>query len=193
MVISFEDDHSTYVLKVNQRSHLLEAIERTDEATSGSPFFLIPVDDGYDYDFYIAYYGEDLKALENDIFAADAEAKIPYYLEANINIFGRNSCPLELKANPQNIDRSCRFTFEPQLAHNGAAISSMLRGKTMFYISRPRMLGDTYVCVTKNSTVDPVLFKAGCINRSSAHNQWSCYMLFRLLSYKPSTPAASTT
>lgn len=189
--ITFEDDKLFYDLAVDRGSYLLE-INPVGDTRLGSPFFLVTAEGGDENEFHIVYYGEQDQLLSEDgRLVPYTQSIIPYYLEANVNILGSTSSPLKLKPNPQNLSHASRFRLEPQFSHNSTCISSILQGDMLFYIRRPMRVGDSYVCATakgrRNSSSRS--FKTGCIGRKHAHNQWSCYMLFRLAVYKPTAPS----
>ena len=181
-MITIEDDAEFYGLKVT-KGKTLEATATREEA---SPFFLGPSDNIHKDEFYIVYYAQRLNETKGHLVVPNTEIRIPYYLEANPNIFGGNSGPLQFKPNVGADDSSYKFKFEvPMTDENSTKL--ILKGKSLFYISCQRKWKmSSYIFLKRSQRPsDDWEFQSGCTHSKARHDQKEHFMLFRLQELKP--------
>ena len=146
-------------------------------------FTIKPTDDGDNlYEFYFAHYGDNCKS-EYSLLGSQLKHLEPMarYLEANVNVLGKNPGPLKMKQNANH--ESSRFVLHGRLSttFTPCKINNWVSGKEIFYIncSRREWAKDGYICVRQASSQES--FITACVSSIKSHNDRTCFMLFRLL------------
>ena len=160
----------------------------TRDIKQASLFTVKPTDDGDNlYEFYLAHYG-DSRRSECSLLGSQQLEPMARYLEASVNVMGKNPGPLKLKQNANH--ESSRFALHGRLSttFTPSKINDWVSGKEIFYIncSRRQWAKDGYVCVRRASsqTRDQESFVTACVSTIKSHNDRTCFMLFRLLPAK---------
>lgn len=160
----------------------------TNEIQRASPFFIKPIDDGDNpYEFLIAHYGEKSKKRSSTTLIMEPQNLEPIarYLEAPVNVLGKNPGPLCLKQN--TVQEISRFALHSRLVASGTPvmINEWISGRDIFYIncSRREWARDGYLCV-KETEGSKYAYITACVSSTKSHNNSTCYMLFRLLPTK---------
>ena len=159
----------------------------TRDIRQASLFTIKPTDDGDNlHEFYLAHHGDKCKD-ECSLLGPQLKDLEPMarYLEARVNVFGKNPGPLKMKQNAHH--ESSRFALHGRLSttFTPSKINKWVDGKEIFYIncSRREWAKDGYICVKKSSsrTTNQETFITACVSSTKSHDDRTCFMLFRLL------------
>ena len=98
------------------------AVLLTEDEQEASCFFLFPVDENEDDEFYIAYYHEDLSIKGGRYVPPHGMKSIPYYLYAESKFLGlKDNHGLQFTANP---NENCKFRFVRSVSFSSTSSES---------------------------------------------------------------------
>ncbi len=121
------------------------AIEGTRQASQASLFSVIPTDDSdFQYEFLIGWRKDSKPVLhhsDSTLFRSEEKkgARMYRYLNAHVNVLGRNNGPLFLKNDIQLED--ARFVLHSRLLKKGTSpvdLREWILGKDQFFINCSR-------------------------------------------------------
>jgi hypothetical protein len=175
------------------------SIGATTDLNQASLFYILPDDDGkHVYEFRIGWkistsrerLIKRTKSILHPGRVSDLEP-LCRYLDAKVNITGRNPGPLQLKS---GVDNSyCRLTLHSRLIGKTKApidIKVWASGKEEFFVScaRRRLKMAGYIAVKRtfegrerSSRQTNERYTTACVPKQTCHNERDTWMLFRLL------------
>ena len=156
----------------------------TEDEKEASCFFLVPVEEKEDDEFYVAYYHENLCMKGGRYIPPRSNKSIPYYLHAEPTITGwKSTRGLVFVAHP---DQNCKFRFLRSGPISTSSRSSLIKDaqKEPIYIKCPRHWSrSSFLCVFKDE--HPSI---GCTHSIDMRRYRSYhYLLFNLILVKPSS------
>ena len=175
------------------------SIGATTDLNQASLFYILPDDERkHVYEFRIGWKitsnRERLIKRTKSILHPDTVSDLEplcRYLDAKVNITGRNPGPLQLK---NGVDNShCRLTLHSRLIGKSKApidIKVWASGKEEFFINcaRRRFKVDGYIAVKqafegreRSSRQTEERYTTACVPKETCHNEHDTWMLFRLL------------
>lgn len=176
------------------------SIGATTDLNQASLFYILPDDDGkHVYEFRIGWKitssRERLIKRTKSILHPDTVSDLEplcRYLDAKVNIAGRNPGPLQLKSGVDN--SHCRLTLHSRLIGRSKApidIKVWASGKEEFFVScaRRRLKVDGYVAIKRviiegrerSRRQIEERYTTACVPKRICHNERDTWMLFRLL------------
>lgn len=183
--------------KVNSNEETY-SIGATTDLNQASLFYVLPDDDGkHVHEFKIGWKitnsRERLLKRTMSILHPDTVSNLEplcRYLDAKVNITGRNPGPLQLKSGVDN--SHCRLTLHSRLTGRSKApidIKVWASGKEEFFISCTRhRFKEGYIAVKRvfegrerNRSQTEERFTTVCVPKQACHNERDIWMLFRLL------------
>ena len=172
------------------------SIGATKDLNQASLFYILPDDDGkHVYEFRIGWKISNsrerlikrTKSILHPNTVSDLEP-LCRYLDAKVNVTGRNPGPLQLKS---GVDIShCRLTLQSRLIGRSKApidIKVWASGKEEFFINcvRRRLKVDGYIAVKQTlagrERQTEERYTTACVPKQACHNERDMWMLFRLL------------
>ena len=172
--------------------HQIYSLSATTDLKQASLFYILPDDDGkHVYEFRVGWKitnsREKLLKRTKSILHPDKVSDLEplcRYLDAKVNIAGRNPGPLELKSGVQN--SHCRLTLHNCLIGGNKApidIKVWASGKEEFFINcaRRRFKVDGYIAVKRAMERGEERYTTVCVPKETCHNEYDTWMLFRLL------------
>ena len=178
--------------KVNERNRF--AIEGTTQVSQASLFFIIPTDNGdHPYEFIIGWHGDGHRALQRgtSTLSQDHGLHTPVmfrYLDANVNIFGRNSGPLYMRNDIH--EHNARFSLHSRLFKKHMApvdLREWVLGNDQFFVNCARRRGriDGFLAmkrVAQRGGLRQAEYTSVCVPSIKYHNEVDAFMLFSLIS-----------
>ena len=159
------------------------SLQVTTDEKEASSFFLIPVDDTEDDEFYVVYYQEDLSIEGGRYIPPHSKKSIPYYLHAKRTLFGwKDSRSLRFTSHPS---KNCEFRLVRSVTFRTGAGSSLVKDaqEESIYIRCPRHWSRTsYVCMFIDEDEHPSM---GCTRSIATRKDESYYFLFNFTLVKP--------
>ena len=175
------------------------SIGATTDLNQASLFYILPDDDGkHVYEFRIGWKitsnRERLIKRTKSILHPDTVSDLEplcRYLDAKVNITGRNPGPLQLKSGVD--DSHCRLTLHSRLIGKSKApidIKVWASGKEEFFINcvRRRFKVEGYIAVKRalegrerSGRQTEERYTTACLPKETCHNERDTWMLFRLL------------
>lgn len=173
--------------------HQIYSISATTDLKQASLFYILPDDDGkHVYEFRIGWKitnnrERQIKRTKSILHPDTANDLEPLcrYLDAKVNITGRNPGPLELKSGVYN--SHCRLTLHNRLIGRNKApidIKVWASGKEEFFITcaRHRFKVGGYIAVKRaRERGTEEQYTTVCVPKEACHNECDTWMLFRLL------------
>lgn len=185
-VIAFGPDKSLRYWTVDEDSYTVCA---TNNPRNASLFFIVPSDNGkHPHEFHLTYMGDDRRLLKKRVSSLTPTSKkpiqaIPRYLNANVTIFGTNPGPLQLR---YHVSCSSQLLLFGRVATDDGPVSPQrwVQGRDMFFINcaRRRMKRDGYIAMRRRRRRGQEEWITCCLPYRDNHNDFSIFMLFRLLS-----------
>ena len=197
LVVSGDND---IYLKINERNGY--SMEGTRQATQASLFYVIPTDNGeHPYEFLIGWVGDSRRQLQRNSSTFSQKrgshrTKMMKYLDAHVNILGRNSGPLQMRNDM--VEANARFSLRTRLYRyksNPVDLREWVSGKDRFFVHcsrRGKLRIDGYLAVKRAPRGGDVEseYTSVCVSSIKHHNEVDTFMLFSLIS--PPTDDAAT-
>ena len=183
--------------KVNSDEEIY-SIGATIDLNQASLFYILPDDDGkHIHEFRIGWKisncREKLIKRTRSILHPDTVNDLEplcRYLDAKVNVTGRNPGPLQLKSGVDN--SHCRLTLHSRLIGRSRSkapidIKVWASGKEEFFIccARRRLKVDGYIAIKRTlagrEREAEERYTTACVPKQACHNERDTWMLFRLL------------
>ena len=183
-VVAFGPDTSLQYWTVHEDY----TVRATTNPQNASLFFILPSDNGkHPHEFHITYMGDNRRLLKKRVSSLTPVSQkpiqaIPRYLNASVSVFGTNPGPLQLRYHV-----SCRsqLLLFGRVSNENGPVSPQrwLQGHDMFFINcaRRRCKKDGYIAMRQRHRHGQAEWITSCLPRREDHNDFSIFMLFRLL------------